>query len=277
MDFLDMQANLGFVISQTSHIEPGIYRHAYPDIDYAALIPVDTAAPEWAKSVTYFSQDHRGKAEWISGNATDIPVVGQDRTKFETSVFTAGIGYDFGLEEVGQARMLGVPLEAENARSARRVSEEHIYDVATIGDTEKNFEGLFDFSTVPAVTVVGGPWATGPKDPDLILKDVNDLLSGLHTATNTVRLADTLLIPMTQFNQIATQRITGINVTVLEFLMRANVYTAQTGLPLLLRGLRGLNNPTGGSPAAARMIAYRRSPEVLKLHIPMPHRFLPVK
>jgi hypothetical protein len=33
---------------------------------------------------------------------------------------------------------------------------------------------------------------------------------------------------------------------------------------------------TAGVSGATRMIAYRRSPEVLKLHIPMPHRFMPV-
>jgi len=278
--FLDMQANLGFVLSQTSHIEPGVYRNQYPDVNYAALIPVDTAAPEWSKSVTYFSQDHRGKAEWISGNATDIPVVGQDRTKFETPVYTAGIGYDFGLEEVSQARQLGIALESENASSARRVSEEHIYDVATIGDTEKSFEGLFDFSTVTAVTVADGATASplwSSKTPDEILLDVNDLLAGIVTATNTVQLADTLLLPIAAFNSIATIRLTDTTMTILQFLQLANVYTAQTGLPLTIRGLRGLDNPTAGSPAARRMIAYRRSPEVLKLHIPMPHRFLPVQ
>jgi hypothetical protein len=41
----------------------------------------------------------------------------------------------------------------------------------------------------------------------------------------------------------------------------------------MIRGVRGLDEVgTSGTP---RMISYRRSPEVLKLHIPMPHRFLP--
>ena len=31
-----------------------------------------------------------------------------------------------------------------------------------------------------------------------------------------------------------------------------------------------------GAAGVARMVAYRRDPSVLKLHIPMPHRFLPV-
>jgi hypothetical protein len=38
--------------------------------------------------------------------------------------------------------------------------------------------------------------------------------------------------------------------------------------------MRGLD--TAGAGGTARMVAYRRDPNVVKLHIPMPHRFLPV-
>lgn len=268
-----MQANLGFVLKQTTHIEPGVYQIAYPDIDYASLIPVDTSAPEWVKSVTFFSADRAGRARWISGNAKDIPVVGTSREKFETPVYMAGIGYDFGLEEVEQARMIGQPLEAENAAAARRVSEEHIYQVALNGDEEKSFSGLLNYPGIPTDIITS--W--GPKSADNKLKDVNDLLTGVHTATNTVRMADTLLLPFARFNQIASERLGDTMMTTLEFLRQNNVYTATTGQALTIRGIRGLDNPSGGSPAVARMVAYRRSPEVLKLHLPMPHRFLPVQ
>ena len=42
----------------------------------------------------------------------------------------------------------------------------------------------------------------------------------------------------------------------------------------MIRAMRGLE--AAGASADARMVAYRRDPSVLKLHIPMPHRFLPV-
>lgn len=32
---------------------------------------------------------------------------------------------------------------------------------------------------------------------------------------------------------------------------------------------------TAGGGGTARMIAYRRDPEVLRFHLPMPHQFLP--
>lgn len=271
----DAQAALGFVISQTAHIEQGVYQTRYPDIQYPGLIPVDTSAHPMAKTVTYFSADKFGQAGWINGNSEDIPMAGTNRTKHDTPVYTAGIGYGYGWEEIQHAQMLGVNLQADDAMAARRAYEEMVDRVAMNGDTDKGFEGLFDNAAVPVVPATTGDWSNSGTDADEILADINNALSYVHiTATNTVAMADTLLLPWTKFNQISTKRVGDTLTTVLRFVQEHNIYTANTGQPLTIRGMRGLD--TKGTSGTPRMIAYRRSPEVLKLHIPMPHRFLPV-
>lgn len=274
-----MQANLGFVTSQTSLIESQVYRYRYPDLDYASMIPVETSGNEWVKSVTYFSMDRAGRADWINGNGKDIPVVGTEMEKHETQVYTAGIGYSYGFEEVNQARMLGISLDTEKANAARRAYEEMIYRVAFEGDSTKGFEGLFNYTGVPVQSIAadgtGDSALWSSKTPDQIIRDVNSMLTGMHSATNTVEMADTLILPVERFQSIASTRLTDTNMTVLEFIRQNNVYTAMTGSSLDIRGMRGLLNQ--GSGSTARMIAYRRAPDVLKLHIPMPHRFLPVQ
>jgi hypothetical protein len=273
MKTFDAQAALGFVISQTAHIEPSVYAMKYADIQYSQLIPVDTSAHPFAKTVTYFSSDKAGVAGWINGNADDIPMADTEHSQFETSVFTAGIGYGYGWEEINQAQMLGIALTADKANAARRASEEMIDRVALLGDTSKNFEGLYDHSAVTATGATNGSWAS-VTDEDEILTDVNDGLTNVQSATNNVVMADTLILPYTSFNLVASRRLGDTAMTVLEFLRMNNVYTATTGQQLTIRAARGLD--AAGVSATARMIAYRRSPEVLKLHIPMPHRFLPV-
>jgi hypothetical protein len=62
--------------------------------------------------------------------------------------------------------------------------------------------------------------------------------------------------------------------TVLSFIERSNVYTRRTGLPLTIRGELGLD--TAGAGSTKRMVAYANREDVVKLHLPMPHRFLPV-
>lgn len=274
MKFMDAQAAMGFMLRQTSYIEQAVNEVVYADIQYPLLVPVDTSAPEWVKTVTYFSSDKFGAAKWMNGSADDMPTAGTNRSKFETSVHTAGIGYGYGLEEIGQAALLGINLPADNAKAARRAYEEMVERVALFGDTEKGFEGLLNASTVPTGAAATGSWgsATGVQ----IAADVNGALLGQFTNTNFVSIADTLLLPYAKFLQISTKPLSDTNpeMTVLNWLQMNNVYTAQTGQPLTIRAIRGLE--TLGSGNTNRMVAYRRNPNVVKLHIPMPHRFLPV-
>ena len=268
----DAQANLGFLIAQTTHIETNINEVKFAEVQYPELIPVDTSANEYAKSVTYFSSEDFGKAEWVNGNSSDVPMAGTERQKFETQVHTAGIGYGYGMEEVAQARMLGQNLEADGARAARRSYEYMVEDVALNGDASKGFEGFVNHSQIPTVNAVAGGWsATTP--PNEILNDINVSIVGQASATNFVAFSDTVILPYDALSLIASmQNGDGNDTTVLEFVKRNNLYTAKTGRPLMIRAMRELS--TAGAGGTQRMITYRRDPDVLKLHIPMPHRFM---
>lgn len=269
----DAQSTLGFVVAQTSIIEPGVYATQYPDIQYRGLIPVDTSGSEFASSVTYYSSDKYGAADWINGNADDIPKAGTTRSKFETPVYTAGIGYGWGWEEVGKAQLLRINLQSEDAMAARRASEEMIDRVALQGDASKGFEGLFNHSAVTPGAAPTGDWDTAT--PVQMVADMNAALLNVFNGTNTTAMANTLLLPWSKYLKISTTPMgTGTDTTVLTWFLRNNVYTAATGQQLTIRGIRGLD--AAGVSGMPRMIAYRNDPNVLKLHIPMPHRFLPV-
>jgi len=270
----DAQAAMGFVVSQTTHIEQGVYNIRYPDIQYPGLIPVDFSANPFAQTVTYYSADKFGQARWINGNSDDIPIAGSERSKHQTAVYTAGIGYGWGWEEINTAMMLGIPLQSDDAAAAKRAYEEFVDDVALRGDDTKNFKGLINNSAVTPVGATYGDWFGTGIDESHVLADVNNALIKTYVDTKTVAIADTLLLPVAHLNFLAVTRLGDTLSTLLMFLKEHNTYTAITGRPLTIRAVRGLE--TAGTGNSARMIAYRRSPEVLKLHIPMPHRFLPV-
>lgn len=272
-NFMDAQAALAFVVSQTSHIETQVNETIYPDIQYPSLIPVDTSAHPFAKSVTYYSSDKFGAAGWINGNSGDIPLVGVERAKHETQVHMAGVGYGYGWEEIEQAAMLGMPLSAELAMASRRAYEEFVDNVALNGDATKGFEGLIANSAVTADSALTGDWDGGTTTEDQILADINEVLMDTHSGTNYTSIADTLLLPYEEYALLANTRLGDTTITILQFILQHNVYTATTGQPLTIRAIRGLS--TAGAGGTKRMVAYRRSPQVLKLHIPMPHRFLP--
>lgn len=272
------QVAMSFLIRQASLIEPTVYAMRYQEIQYASLIPVDTSAPEWIQSVTYFSMDGVGKAEWFNGNAQDVPKVELTREKFETSVSMAAIGYGYTLEELGTAQLLGMNLSSDKATLARRIAEEKIDAVAFVGDTAKGLQGLVNSSTPTATTApadgTGSATTFASKTPDQVLRDINGQITGIFTGTLGAEIADTVLLPYTVLLDLSTRRIDAVNqTTILEWVERNNIYTRTTGQALTIRGVFGYLD-TAGASSTKRMVAYRRSPEVLKMHLPMPFRFM---
>jgi hypothetical protein len=274
---VDAQQALGFAVSQTAYIEQQVYQTQYPDIQYPALIPVDTSANEWAKSVTYYSSDKVGRAGWFHHYAKDLHIADVERTKNEVGIEMADVGYRWTLEELGQAMMIpGTNLGPDRAAAALRAYEEFMDDIALHGKAEKNMSGIIDY---PGITMVlagieggGTIWTT--KSADGIIADVNDAITGVYTESLTVEMADTILLPIQALTIIATKRIPDTSMSVLDYLSTKNVYTQVTGQRLTIRGVRGLE--TAGQGGSGRMVAYRRDPQILKMHIPMTHRFLPV-
>jgi hypothetical protein len=273
----DAQAALGFLVSQTSHIESQVWAKRYPDLTYAEDVPIDNSAHAWATSVTYYSTDKVGSAAWLHGRGQDFPLSDINRTKFETPVAMAGVGYDYTLEELNQARMLGINLTADKASAARRAYEEFVDGIAYSGDADKGFTGLLNYSGISPTDVADGAgaadttWET--KTADEILKDINEALTSTWTASKTIELADTLLLPLSSYAFISTKRLDStMTMSVLEYVTKANIYTMQTGKPLRIRARRELE--TAGTSGHKRFVTYKRDPEVLKLHVPMPLQFL---
>jgi hypothetical protein len=240
---------------------------------------VDTSAGEWTKSITYFSVDKVDTARWLDGMATDMPFADINRAKFEQGIEMAGIGYRYTLEELGQAMMIpGLNLTAERAEAARRTSEEHIDRVVRIGDHDKGFTGLLNNPNVPQVTAQADGdgnsalWST--KTADQIIRDVQNALTGVYQGSATVEMADTVLLPIAAMQLISNIRIPNTPISALDYLTKYNLYTMTTGTPLVIRGI--LNLDVLGAGGTGRMMVYRRDPRVVKFHLPMPHRFLPV-
>ena len=279
-DFIDAQAALSFMVQQASMIEAEVYRMQYPEIQYQALVPIDTSGGDWVKSKTFFSLDRVGAADWLHHYAADVRIADIERGKFEQTIELAGIGYRYSLEELGQAMASGMNLTMERGEAAGRASEEFLDNLALRGDTAKGFPGLINSAAVTAEDAIndgaGSSRAWTAKTADQIMRDINTTgLTAIYTGTNTVEMADTILLPPAHFALIATKRLADqSDVTVLQWLQQYNTYTAITGRPLTIRAVRGLE--TAGTGATTRMVLYRNDPQVVRFHLPMAHRFLQV-
>lgn len=268
-----VQQALSFLRQQATYLEPQIYRVKYPTIRYPDLIPVDTSAPEWTPTVTYLSVDGVGEAEWYAAAAKDIPLAEINQAQFETPVKMASIGYRYNLEELARAQQLGLNLTSEKGIVARRSAEQFIDRRALYGDPVVGFKGLINNPGIGVIASVAGDWLAAT--PDEIIADVNQAITGISVSTLEIETANTVLLPKSRYDHISsTPRSSTSDTTILDYIRRNNIYTQETGQPLMIRSVRGLE--TAGTGGGTRMVVYMRAEDVVKMHLPMPYRFLPV-
>lgn len=258
---------LSFVQNQTTVLNREVNETEFPEIVYPGLVPVLSEGNPFAQSVTYISTTQAGQADWIQGDSDDIPMADVGLAQQSKPVYTAAIGYGFGWEEISIAQQLGYNLDAMKAIAARRAYEQMVNRVVLEGDMTKGFKGLSDQTIWQSAGATLSDWTdlSGVVDT-AVSKNINDTLM---TTSNTggVPAADTLLVPVAYYTALYSRYIPNARENLLSYVTNNNVYTAMTGRPLVIRALSSLSNA---------IVAYRNSPDVLAVHIPMPHRFLPV-
>jgi hypothetical protein len=276
--FADAQAAFSFVIAQGRNIETRVYQRRYPTLNYGLHVPVVTEGNEWAAGTTFFTVDSAGEAKFLSGAATDMPFNQVARNTASHDFAMIGSGWEWSLEEINQATLYGVDLNRTKAFSAADKVERLLNAVAMVGTAEKGWSGFVNDPNVWRVDVAADGadasalWSA--KTADEILRDVNDLIGGVRERSGEVEWIDSLRLPPEAFRLIATKRLADGDgyITVLDFLRRGNVFTAETGQPLDIQPVREL--ATAGQGGGGRMVVYRRDPDVLRFHLPMPRRVL---
>lgn len=282
--FADAQAAFPFVIAQGRNVETRIYQRRYPTFNYGAHVPVVTEGNEWAIGTMFFTVDVAGQAKFISGAANDLPFSAATRDQASHDYAMIGAGWEWNMEEVNQASLYGIPLSDTKAQASSQSIERLLNDIAMIGSTEKNWTGFVNNGSVSRVDAAGTGGENGGggtstfwkyKTNDEIMEDINSGLSSIRENTEEVEWADTLRLPPEAFRLIATRRLSAGGdgtMTLLENIRKNNVYTAETGAPLDILPLREL--ATASQDGGGRMVVYRKDPDVLRFHLPMPRRVL---
>lgn len=277
-DMPNEQASLSFLVSQITYIEPTVYRIKYPELFYRELVPVDSTASEWTKSITFFSIDQVGAADWFHAQASDVPLADVTRAKFEVGIEMGAIGYRYNTEEIQQGMMIpNFSLTTERASAARRAAEEFLHNIAIYGNTTKNWQGLIN-NSLPVVINTAHTWAydlaQAPPLTSALMNDINLALTNIWQSSMGIEMSDTVLLPFSAMSQIVMAQLPNTTMNLLQWLKQNNIVSAQTGAPIEIRAVRGLD--TAGASGNGRIVCYKKDPEVIKMHVPMPHRFLPV-
>lgn len=263
-----------FFERQLESVETRLYQKKFRELKYRSLIPISNRDGEGAENVTYYLYTKVGMAKVIANPSDDLPrsdVFAQRNTQ---SVHVIGTSFGYSTQELRAARFAGVALELFKVDAARRSIREKENDITWIGDTNHGITGLFANANIPTVQAPlnGGAasrlWVD--KTSDEIISDVRLLTSGIRQVTNGVHEANTLVLPIAQYDVIAnTPRSTISDTTVLQFI-------TNPGNSFGLDKVEWLTDITGqGTGASDMAMAYERDAEILELRIPMEMRTHP--
>lgn len=263
-----------FFERQLESVESRLYQTKYKELKYRRLIPVSNRDGAGASSIVYYIYSKVGMAKIIANPADDLPRSDVFATESIAKVFSIGTSFGFSTKEMRRAQFSGVPLEMLKVDSARRAVRVKESDIAWNGESAHNIVGLFENTNITNVQAPNNAGATSrawaDKTPDEIIADISSMVSGIRTVTNGVQAANTLLLPIAQYDLIAQiPRSTVSDTTILEFITKpGNSY----GLDLVDWLVELEDAGTGTSDMA---FAYERDPEVLELRIPMEMQMLP--
>jgi len=276
--FNDAQVGYAFLTPQLYRIETEVYMTRYPSFDISRFMTVDSSGDMWDVGTLVYSMDQVGQAEFMSGAGFDMPYASSKMTQFTKNFHLAAVGYEWNTQELQRAAKMGRSLSSDKAAAAKLAADRFIYGIAMNGQTprgeaEKGWTGFVNNASAPSAQVAND--GTGPsrlwsaKTPDQILRDINEAITAVETGTSETHVANTLILPTSSYNYVSSVRVTDTGETILSFLQRNN--TAGESLTILKS--RALE--TAGTSNTKRLVAYDRSPQVLKFHLPGPHQFLP--
>lgn len=266
VDFGDAQQTMAFLAPQLLRVEQGVYMVKYPAADYADFMPVDTAGSVWTAGSLFYSGDIAGKPEWFDVAADDMPYADVSRTQFLQENHIAGIGYKWNRGDLERGQQLGINIIADKADAATKTAERFIHKTGMFGDGLKFATG---FVNDPLMTTTTGLQITAVSDPDDDVAVINDALTSVETNTLETYRADTLALPTSIWNILASKRMTDTGISVLRYLEQNSVVGGIT-----LKRTRHLE--TAGAGNSKRLIAYANTMEVHRYHLPGGgHQFFP--
>lgn len=279
--FINLDANeSAFFARELEHVKAQSYDVKYPQYKATSLIPVSTEAGPGAKTITYQQFNAVGLMKIVSNYADDLPRADVFGKEFTSQVKSLGGSYGYNVQEIREANMAGKPLNARKATAVRRADEQAINRIAWFGDADAGLLGLLSQPNVPSAVVPAGAtsgnvkWdGATPKNPDEILKDMDDAVTRIIDLTLGAEMPNTVLLPISQHRKISTTRLdSGTDTTILEYFKRNN-----PGIDVeWVNELKDVDPaPSGGASPTDCMVTYDRSPEVLTLELPQPFETFP--
>lgn len=251
--------SIGFARS-FEYIEKELERVQYSPLMSELLIPSGSyGASPGTKTVTYRIVSQTGAADYIVGNANDVPRADVHATEFQIEVVSLGVEYAWTVMELDNVAVdPTIKLDAERKKSAIDAARLKHDEAAAIGSTKHGRTGFLNCPLVPLVTPITGAHAS-TATPDQIIADYQKLLDAPRVATDNIHVADTLIVDNSEWAVLNKPRA-NTDTTIKEFLLQnnKNLKTIEPWSRL------NLANTAGNGP---RAMAYKKDPSVVRYYM----------
>lgn len=250
-----------------------VFRHEYPELKWinGGLIPIDTSFDEGIDAWSYTELDQIGRAEIVSPNATDVPLVDLTGRNNIRGVVSVADGFTYSNQDLRTARTQGLwDLVSEKGAAARVGNDRRLNPLIAFGDAATGIRGVTNSPGIVVQTATNGGWQT--QTGVNIVADVTTFLNSQINSTDGVLDSDTCVMDTASFTRISTlvHLPNASDRTVLSFLKEA--------FPMINRwdfeASMGIADAAGTGPA---MLAYKNDPSRLKAIMPMPMTPLPAQ
>jgi hypothetical protein len=262
-----------FLQRELEHILPKVFEKKYAEIPYSRILPVSNEVPEGADTYKYDIYDAVGEFDLVSDYANDLPTSDVKRGEITQNIRNFAGSFTYSTEEIRKAQFAKVSLEQRKADSVRDSYERRINQTALFGYPGTGLRGFFNHPIVDKIVVTGSAndsWFDGSAiTPDQMLAILNEGITYQVNASKMVERPDTMLLPYSVYRKVSvTPRSTTSDTTVLEYFLRTNPYITQ------VEPINELD-PANGPLTTPRIVVYKRDPDKLQFHVPMPLKFHP--
>jgi hypothetical protein len=214
---------------------------------------------------------------WISKDATSITGISLDIGKTAQALPLLGYQLGWTLPELASAARAGRPVDAQKYEGMLLKYQMDVDEQAYVGDNTFGVKGLLNHASVTNIANVAGvTWpalivANAVTAPDLILADINELLTSVYQASAFAFPPSKLLLPPLKYTLLASTKVSSAgNESILEYVKRNNA-SAALGVPLDIRPVKwciGVTNGNALGPGTSnkdRMCAYTPQEQYVRL------------
>jgi hypothetical protein len=209
------------------------------------------------------TQEAQGKP-WLSATSNAIVGVDVNGERVVQPLRLLGREISYTSVELERSQLLGTSIDTAKIDAMNNLYQMETDEQVYIGDTFTGDKGLLNSAQVATGNVVGGAWAVATAD--VILTQVNEILTAAWAATGYSICPSELRIPPVQFGLITSKLVSSAgSISIAKYVAENCIANAINGKPLNIQPLKWLTGR--GAGATDRMVAYTNAED--RVRFPM--------